>query len=225
MSITKIILAVAVSVVSIFSVSAAGRPGLITLKTGDQIEAPEVWFTHGQAIYLMSSKDKKVVIEDPEIAYVQFYDEEKKEYGPKKYSEYIIYSRHFLKGNPKMPKKKKSGGYKVFDIDGYILYIQDYYTVDKYGFSSHYYKYFFKKPEWPWAVEIDQYVDSPLTSNKKIQKYMVDFYRKVFEDNSEMTKALNEKGAGLIRSYRENNDRHLYIPALLKDYVNTRDKK
>ena len=54
---------------------------------------------------------------------------------------------------------------------------------------------------------------------------MVDFYRKVFEDNSEMTKALNEKGAGFIRSYRENNDRHLYIPALLKDYVDTRDKK
>ena len=43
--------------------------------------------------------------------------------------------------------------------------------------------------------------------------------------SSKNTKALNEKGAGFIRSYRENNDRHLYIPALLKDYVDTRDKK
>ena len=99
MNIGKIILAVAISVVSFFSASAAGRHGLITLKTGEQIEAPEVWFTGGQAIYLMSSKDKKVVIEDSEIDYVQYYDEEKKDFGDKEYSEYMITSYEFLKEN------------------------------------------------------------------------------------------------------------------------------
>lgn len=225
MNIGKIILAVAISVVSFFSVSAAGRHGLITLKTGEQIEAPEVWFTHGQAIYLMSSKDKKVVIEDSEIDYVQYYDEEKKDFGPKKYSEYVIYSYEFMKKNPKMPKKKKSGGYKVFDIDGYILYMNDYSYIDKYGFMSNVVCFYFKKPEWPWVVKIDDYVDHPMTEYKKFKKYMVDFYTKVFEDNSEMTKLLNEQGAGLIRSYCEANGRVNYLPALFKDYVETRDKK
>ena len=125
MNIAKIILTVAISVVSVFSASAAGKPGLITLKSGKTIEAPEVWFESGQAIYLMSSKDKKVVIEESEIDYVQFYDQEKKEYGPKEYSEYMITSYEFLKEKTKMPKTKSSGLYKVFDIDGYVLYAFD----------------------------------------------------------------------------------------------------
>ena len=219
MSIAKIILAVAISVASVFSTSAAGSPGLITLKSGETIEAPEVWFTHGQAIYLMSSKDKKVVIEDPEIAYVQFYDEEKKDYGPKEYSEYVINSYEFLKKNPKMPKTKKSGGWKVFDIDGYILYMIGYMRVYKNGSSYPDVNFYFKKPEWPWTVSINY----PLShmKDKDCQK----FYEKMFEDNPTMYKKLKEDPLGFAKSYGNVNDVLLIYPAMFMDYVETLDKK
>ena len=226
MHIGKIILAVAISVVSFFSASAAGRHGLITLKTGEQIEAPEVWFTHGQAIYLMSSKDKKVVIEDSEIDYVQYYDEEKKDFGDKEYSEYMITSYEFLKENPKMPKTRCSGFYKVFDIDGYILYAfeANQFVNGHNGPMSNFQvknsvtELYFKKPEWPWVVGL-------IIGKKDFLR----FYKKILEDNAEMSRLLDEKGMDFFKPYTDGiksvEDINSFRVALLKDYVETRDKK
>ncbi len=225
MSIVKIFLAVAISVASVISASAAGEHGLITLKSGEQIEAPEVWYTHGQAIYLMGPKQKKVVLEDSEVEYVQFYDEEKKDFGPKIYSDYVISYLEFIKDNPKMPKEKKSILYKLMEQEGYILYMCRSWHTDKYGFRSEIVYYYFKKPEWPWAVEM--YPINPLRVNNCNK-----FWKKMFEDNSTMTKTLNDNSKDFISSYFKNAKAKtdferltlMYI-SLFNDYIETRDKK
>lgn len=220
MNIVKIFLAVAISVASVISASAAGEHGLITLKSGEQIEAPEVWYTHGQAIYLMGPKQKKVVLEDSEVEYVQFYDEEKKDFGPKIYSDYVISSLEFIKDNPKMPKEKKSILYKLMEQEGYILYMRRSWHTDKYGIRSEIVYYYFKKPEWPWAVDIwwlRQY------KMKKCNK----FWTKMLEDNSTMLKMFSENPESLAASYYGNaqgDTEQMYI-SFFKDYIETRDKK
>lgn len=220
MNIVKIFLAVAISVASVISASAAGEHGLITLKSGEQIEAPEVWYTHGQAIYLMGPKQKKVVLEESEVECVQYYDEEKKDFGPKKYSDYFISCLEFIKDEPKMPKEKKSGYYKLLEKDGYTLYLLSYMSVDKYGFKSEVRNYYFKKPEWPWAVDVwwlRQY------KMKKCNKY----WTKMLEGNSTMSKMFSENPESFAASYYGNaqgNTELMYI-SLFNDYIETRDKK
>lgn len=223
MNIVKIFLAVAISVASVISASAAGEHGLITLKSGEQIEAPEVWHTGGQAIYLMGPKQKKVVLEDSEVEYVQFYDEEKKDFGPKMYSEYVIKYTEFNKDEPKMPKVKKSELCKLLEKDGCTLYLHIAY---RYIIGKEHEYFYFKKPDLPWAIQM--YPINPLSVNNCNK-----FWKKMFEDNSTMTKILNDNSEDFISSYFKNAKAPaipferftlMYI-SLFNEYIETRDKK
>lgn len=222
MNIGKIFFASVISVMTMFSASAEGEPGLITLKSGEQIEAPEVWYTHGQAIYLMDSKSQKVVIDDSEVAYVQFYDDEEKDYGPKTYSESFVTCLEFLKDNPK-PKWKKSGIYKLAEFNGYVLYTTaPYHIWKKYGrlIDGETVYTCIKKPGWPYMVDI-----WPLRQVK--MKKCKNFWLKMLEGNSTMIKMLQENPKEFSDSYYENakGDNILMYISLFKDYVETLDKK